>query len=144
VVLKRSITEKGIYPAIDPLESTSRILTPNIVGQEHYDVAQMVLKYLQSYNELLDIIAILGVDELSKEDQVVVARARRLEKFFSQPFFVTGQFTGLAGKYIDRTDTIESCREICQGRYDNLPEDAFMYIGAVEDAVRKAEKIARR
>jgi F-type H+-transporting ATPase subunit beta len=134
IVLARKITEKGIYPAVDPLESSSRILDPNIVGQEHYDVAQQVLEYLQRYNDLQDIIAILGVDELSKADQTVVARARRIERFFSQPFIVTKQFTGLDGKYVKVADTVRSCGEICEGKWDHLPERAFMYIGTVEEA----------
>jgi F-type H+-transporting ATPase subunit beta len=144
VVLKRSITQKGIYPAVDPLESTSRILDPNIVGQEHYNVAQRVLEYLQQYNNLQDIIAILGIDELSKEDQVVVARARRLERFFSQPFLVTGQFTGLEGKYVTVADTIESCKQICEGKGDNFPEEAFMYVGTIDDVAQKAVTLANR
>jgi F-type H+-transporting ATPase subunit beta len=144
VVLKRSITQKGIYPAVEPLESTSRILDANIVGKEHYDVAQTVLEYLQRYNDLQDIIAILGVDELSKEDQTVVARARKLERFFSQPFFVTRQFTGLDGKYVNLPDTIESCKQIYQGKWDRLPEQAFMYVGTVEDAAQKAQTLATR
>lgn len=134
IVLSRKITEKGIYPAVDPLESSSRILDPNIIGQEHYDVAQQVLEYLQRYNDLQDIIAILGVDELSKTDQMVVARARRLERFFSQPFTVTKQFTGLDGKYVKVADTVRSCGQICEGKWDHLPERAFMYIGTVEEA----------
>jgi len=144
VVLKRSITQKGIYPAVDPLESTSRILDPNLVGQEHYDVAQTVLQFLQRYNDLLDIIAILGLDELSREDQVIVSRARKLERFFSQPFFVSHQFTGLEGKYVERADTIKSCREICEGKWDSLPEEAFMYVGTIEDAAQKAAKLQAR
>ncbi|HAL45955.1 MAG TPA: F0F1 ATP synthase subunit beta, partial [Phycisphaerales bacterium] len=138
VVLKRSITQKGIYPAVAPLESSSRILDENIVGKTHYDVAQKVLEYLQRYNDLQDIIAILGVDELSREDQTIVARARKLERFFSQPFLVTFQFTGLTGKYVDKNDTIESCKQICEGKWDHLPEEAFMYVGTVEDAAQKA------
>jgi F-type H+-transporting ATPase subunit beta len=134
IVLARKITEKGIYPAVDPLESSSRILDPNVIGQEHYDVAQQVLEYLQRYNDLQDIIAILGVDELSKADQTTVARARRLERFFSQPFTVTKQFTGLDGKYVNVADTVKSCGQICQGKWDHLPEQAFMYIGTVEEA----------
>jgi F-type H+-transporting ATPase subunit beta len=144
VVLKRSITQKGIYPALDPLESTSRILDPNIVGQEHYSVAEMVLQCLQRYNDLQDIIAILGMDELSKEDQTVVARARRLERFFSQPFLVTRQFTGLEGKYVPVVDTIQSCRQICEGKGDNLPEEAFMYVGTMDDVTAKAAALTAR
>jgi F-type H+-transporting ATPase subunit beta len=144
VVLKRAITQKGIYPAVDPLESTSRILDPNVVGQEHYDVAQTVLQFLQRYNDLMDIIAILGMDELSREDQVIVSRARKLERFFSQPFFVSRQFTGLEGEYVEKADTIKSCREICEGKWDNLPEEAFMYVGTIESAAQKAAKIQAR
>ena len=138
VVLARRITEKGIYPAVDPLESTSRILDPNVVGQQHYDVAQKVLEFLQKYNDLQDIIAILGVDELSRADQTAVARARRLERFFSQPFTVTMQFTGMVGKYVTVAETVRSCKEICDGKWDHLPEQAFMYIGTVEEAAQKA------
>jgi F-type H+-transporting ATPase subunit beta len=134
VVLSRKITEKGIYPAVDPLESSSRILDPNVVGQEHYQTAGQVLEYLQRYNDLQDIIAILGVDELSKADQTAVARARRLERFFSQPFMVTKQFTGLDGKYVAVEETVKSCKEICGGNWDHLPEQAFMYIGTVDEA----------
>ena len=144
VVLKRSITQKGIYPAVDPLESTSRILDANIVGKEHYRIAQTVLEYLQRYNDLQDIIAILGIDELSKEDQVTVARARKLERFFSQPFLVTRQFTGLDGKYVTTAETIESCKQICEGKWDHLPEEAFMYVGTIEDAAQKARTLASR
>ncbi|MFA6186982.1 MAG: F0F1 ATP synthase subunit beta [Phycisphaerae bacterium] len=138
VVLKRSITQKGIYPAVDPLESTSRILDSNIVGSQHYNTAQTVLEYIQRYNDLQDIIAILGVDELSRQDQTIVSRARKLERFFSQPFMVTRQFTGLEGNYVERADTIESCKQICEGKWDSLPEEAFMYVGTVEDAASKA------
>jgi len=140
VVLSRRITEKGIYPAVDPLESSSRILDVNVVGQEHYDVAQRVLEYLQRYHSLQDIIAILGIDELSREDRQVVARARRLERFFSQPFIVTVQFTGMEGKYCPVAETVRSCREICEGKWDHLPEQSFMYIGNVEEAQEKAHK----
>jgi len=144
VVLKRSITEKGIYPAVDPLESTSRILDANIVGRQHYDIAQTVLEYLQRYNDLQDIIAILGVDELSKQDQTIVSRARKLERFFSQPFLVTRQFTGLDGKYVSTADAIESCKQICDGKWDHLPEEAFMYVGTIDDAAAKAMTLAAR
>ena len=144
VVLKRAITQKGIYPAVDPLESTSRLLDPNIVGKDHYAVAQTVLEFLQRYNDLQDIIAILGVDELSKQDQTIVARARKLERFFSQPFFVSTQFTGLEGKYVERAATIESCKQICEGKWDNLPEEAFMYVGSIEDAQRKAATLTSK
>ncbi len=141
VVLKREITQKGIYPAVDPLESTSRILDPNVVGQKHYEVAQKVLEYIQRYNELQDIIAILGMDELSHEDQMTVSRARKLERFFSQPFFVTKPFTGLDGAYVSVSETVESCEQICAGKWDKLPEEAFMYVGNIEDAAKKAEKL---
>ncbi|MCK5565940.1 MAG: F0F1 ATP synthase subunit beta [Planctomycetes bacterium] len=134
VVLSRKIAEKGIYPAVDPLESSSRILDPNTVGQEHYDVSQQVLEYLQRYHDLQDIIAILGVDELSKNDQVAVSRARRLERFFSQPFTVTMQFTGLEGKYVSTKESVKSCKEICEGKWDHIPEHAFMFTGDVRDA----------
>jgi F-type H+-transporting ATPase subunit beta len=144
VVLKRAITQKGIYPAVDPLESTSRILDPNIVGPEHYRVAQTVLEYLQRYNELQDIIAILGIDELSRQDQTIVTRARRLERFFSQPFLVTRQFTGMEGKYVSTAETIESCKQICAGRWDQLPEEAFMYVGAIEEAAEKAKTLTKK
>jgi len=144
VVLARAITQKGIYPAVDPLESTSRILDPNIVGQQHYNVAQTALEYLQRYRELQDIIAILGIDELSKQDQTIVARARRLERFFSQPFLVTRQFTGMEGKYVSTADTIESCKQICEGRWDQLPEEAFMYVGSIEEAAEKAKTLTKK
>jgi F-type H+-transporting ATPase subunit beta len=144
VVLKRSITEKGIYPAVDPLESTSRILDAHIIGQEHYNIAQTVLEYLQRYHDLQDIIAILGVDELSKQDQTIVSRARKLERFFSQPFLVTKQFTGLEGKYVSKTDSVQSCKEISEGKWDSLPEEAFMYVGTVEDAARKARTLTAK
>jgi F-type H+-transporting ATPase subunit beta len=140
VVLSRRITEKGIYPAVDPLESTSRILDPHIVGQEHYEVAQRVLEFLQRYQSLQDIIAILGLDELSREDRQIVARARRLERFFSQPFIVSVHFTGIEGKYVPAAQTVRSCREICEGKWDHLPEQAFMYVGAVEEAQEKMQK----
>jgi F-type H+-transporting ATPase subunit beta len=137
VVLSRRITEKGIYPAVDPLESTSRILDPNIVGKEHYQIAQQVLEFLQRYRDLQDIIAILGIDELSKQDQLIVSRARKLERFFSQPFLVTGQFTGIEGKYVPVAQTIESCKQICEGKCDSLPEQSFMYIGSIDEAQEK-------
>jgi F-type H+-transporting ATPase subunit beta len=141
VVLERSITQKGIYPAVSPLDSTSRILDPNVVGQEHYDIAQKVLEHLQRYKDLQDVIAILGMDELSKEDQQVVSRARRLERFFSQPFMVTRQFTGLDGKYVTVADSVDSCKRICQGEGDSLPEEAFMYVGTLEDAILKSKTL---
>ena len=140
VVLSRRITEKGIYPAIDPLESSSRILDVNVVGQTHYETAQRVFEYLQRYHSLQDIIAILGIDELSREDRLTVSRARKLERFFSQPFIVTKQFTGMDGKYCSVAETVRSCQEICEGKWDHLPEQAFMYIGVVAEAQEKAQK----
>ena len=144
VVLQRSIAEKGIYPAVDPLESTSRLLDPNFVGEEHYAVARQVQIILQRYKSLQDIIAILGVEELSEEDKLVVARARKIERFFSQPFFVAEVFTGKAGEYTSRADTIRSFKEICEGKWDELPESAFMYVGAIEQAAEQAEKMAQQ
>ncbi len=141
VVLSRAITEKGIYPAVDPLESTSRILDANIVGKEHYEVSQQVLEFLQRYRDLQDIIAILGVDELSKHDQLIVSRARKLERFFSQPFLVTEVFTGIKGKYVTVGETVKSCKEICDGKWDSLSEQAFMYIGSVEEADQKNKNL---
>jgi len=143
VVLQRAIAQKGIYPAVDPLESTSRILDTNIVGPQHYNTAQTVLEYIQRYKELQDIIAILGLDELSREDQLIVSRARKLERFFSQPFFVTKPFTGLEGTYVSVAETIESCQQICAGKWDQLPNEAFMYVGTIEDAVAKAKVLAQ-
>ena len=142
IVLERSIVEKGIYPAIDPLASSSRILDPQYVGQEHYDVARNVQVILQRYRDLQDIIAILGVDELSEEYRRIVARARRIERFLSQPFFVTEVFTGKKGNYTPLSETIRSFREICQGKWDELPESAFMYVGAVEEAAEQAKTMA--
>jgi F-type H+-transporting ATPase subunit beta len=142
IVLERSISEKGIYPAIDPLASSSRILDPQYVGEEHYEVARRVQQLLQRYRDLQDIIAILGVDELSEEDKQVVSRARKIERFFSQPFFVAQAFTGVPGNYTSLADTIRSFREILEGKWDNLPERAFMYVGNIEEAAEKAKKIA--
>lgn len=139
-VLSRSISEKGIYPAVDPLDSNSRILDPQVVGQEHYDVARGVQQILQRYKDLQDIIAILGMDELSEEDKVLVARARKIERFLSQPFHVAEQFTGFPGKYVPIKETIRSFKEILDGKHDNLPEHAFMYVGAIEEAIEKANK----
>jgi len=138
-VLSRQISELGIYPAVDPLESTSRILQPDIVGQEHYDVAGKVKEILQAYNDLQDIINIMGMDELSEEDKRVVGRARRIQRFFSQPFHVAEQFTGVAGKYVKLEDTINGFKEIIDGKHYNLPESAFMYVGTIEEAVEKAK-----
>ncbi|MBN1766434.1 MAG: F0F1 ATP synthase subunit beta [Sedimentisphaerales bacterium] len=139
VNLQRSIAEKGIYPAVDPLESTSRILDPNTVGEHHYKVARRVQEFLQRYRDLQDIIAILGVDELSEEDKNIVARARKIERFLSQPFLVAEAFTGMPGNYTKMEDTIRSFEEICDGTWDHLPEAAFMYVGTVEDAAQKAQ-----
>ncbi len=141
VVLDRSIVEKGIYPAIDPLASSSRILDPQTVGAEHYEVARKVQEILQRYRELQDIIAILGVDELSEDDRQIVARARRIERFLSQPFVVAEVFTGKPGNFTPLADTIRSFREICDGKWDHLPEQAFLYVGAVEEAAEQAEKM---
>lgn len=138
-VLSRKISELGIYPAVDPLDSTSRILSPAIVGEEHYAVARGVQEILQRYNELQDIIAILGMDELSDEDKIVVARARRIQRFLSQPFSVAEQFTGIEGKYVPLQETVRSFKEILEGKYDDLPESAFLFVGTVEDAVAKAK-----
>jgi F-type H+-transporting ATPase subunit beta len=143
IVLSRSISEKGLYPAVDPLGSTSRILDAQYVGQEHYDVARRVQSILQRYKELRDIIAILGVDELSEEDKIVVHRARRIERFLSQPFFVAEVFLNKPGQYTPLADTIRSFRELCDGKWDHLPEDAFRYVGAVEGAEEQAKKMAR-
>ena len=140
-VLDRSISEKGIYPAIDPLKSSSRILTAEHVGQEHYDIAQKVLQILQRYSDLQDIIAILGMDELSEDDKVLVERARRIERFFSQPFAVAKAFTNLDGKYVPIQETVRSFKGLVEGDYDHLPMGAFMYVGTIEEAVEKAEKL---
>ncbi len=141
-VLSRSISEKGIYPAVDPLDSTSRILDPRIVGEDHYRVARQVQEILQRYKSLQDIIAILGMDELSEEDKLVVARARKIERFLSQPFFVAEVFTGLSGKLVDLQDTIKSFDAVCKGEYDHLPEAAFYMVGGIDEAVEKAESLA--
>ncbi len=138
-VLSRSIVELGIYPAVDPLESTSRILDPRIVGEEHYSVARGVQEILQKYKELQDIIAILGMDELSEEDKIVVARARKVQKFLSQPFHVAEQFTGLPGKYVPLSDTIQSFKEILEGKHDDIPESYFLNAGSIEDVVAKCK-----
>jgi len=142
IVLERSIVEKGIYPAIDPLASSSRILDPQVVGQEHYDTARRVQEILQRYRDLQDIIAILGVDELSERDRQTVGRARRIERFFSQAFLVAEVFTGKSGDYVPLTETIRSFRELCEGKWDHLPEQAFMYVGTIEEAAAKAEGLA--
>jgi F-type H+-transporting ATPase subunit beta len=142
-VLSRQIAEIGIYPAVDPLDSTSRILDPRIVGDEHYRVAREVQKILQTYKSLQDIIAILGMDELSEEDKLVVARARRIQRFLSQPFFVAEVFTGSPGKLVDLDSTIKGFAAICKGDYDHLPEAAFYMVGTIEEAIEKAEKMAK-
>ena len=142
VMLQRSIAEKGIYPAVDPLGSTSRILDPNVVGDEHYQVARQVQSILQRYKSLQDIIAILGVEELSEQDKLVVGRARKIERFLSQPCFVAEIFTGFPGIYTPLKDTIDSFRRLCAGEADDLPEGAFMYVGTIDDAHAKAEKLA--
>jgi F-type H+/Na+-transporting ATPase subunit beta len=141
-VLSRGIAEKGIYPAVDPLDSTSRMLSPLIVGEEHYAVARRVQEILQRYKALQDIIAILGMDELSEEDKITVARARKIERFLSQPFHVAEVFTGSPGKFVDLADTIKGFKGLCDGEYDHLPEQAFYMVGTIEEAVAKAEKLA--
>jgi len=140
-VLSRALTEIGIYPAVDPLGSTSRILDPHIVGQEHYQVAQGVKQILQRYKDLQDIIAILGIDELSEDDKLTVARARRIQKFLSQPFHVAEQFTGFQGRYVKVADTVKGFREIIEGKHDDMPEQAFYMVGTIEEALEKAEKL---
>ncbi|EJU6503764.1 F0F1 ATP synthase subunit beta [Campylobacter jejuni] len=140
-VLNRAIAEKGIYPAVDPLDSTSRMLDPNIIGEEHYKVARGVQSVLQKYKDLQDIIAILGMDELSEEDKLVVERARKIEKFLSQPFFVAEVFTGSPGKYISLKDTIAGFKGILEGKYDHLPENAFYMVGNIDEAIAKADKL---
>lgn len=141
-VLSRGIAEKGIYPAVDPLDSTSRMLSPLVVGEEHYAVARRVQQILQRYKALQDIIAILGMDELSEEDKITVARARKIERFLSQPFHVAEVFTGTPGKFVDLADTIKGFKGLCEGAYDHLPEAAFYMVGTIEEAVEKAEKLA--
>jgi F-type H+/Na+-transporting ATPase subunit beta len=143
IALERSIVEKGIYPAVDPLGSTSRILDPNIVGEEHYRTAREVQRILQRYKDLQDIIAILGIDELSEDDKLVVARARKIERFFSQPFFVAERFTGIEGRYVPLKETVRGFREILDGNCDDLPEQAFMMAGTIEDVREKADRIAQ-
>jgi F-type H+-transporting ATPase subunit beta len=140
-VLNRKIAEKGIYPAVDPLDSTSRLLDPQILGDEHYGVARGVQQTLQKYKDLQDIIAILGMDELSEEDKLTVARARKIERFLSQPFFVAEVFTGSPGKYVSLPDTIKGFQEILDGKHDELPEMAFYMVGTIEEALEKAEEL---
>ncbi|HEY0851922.1 MAG TPA: F0F1 ATP synthase subunit beta [Bradyrhizobium sp.] len=141
-VLSRAISEKGIYPAVDPLDSTSRMLSPLVVGEEHYQTARMVQQVLQRYKSLQDIIAILGMDELSEEDKLTVARARKIERFLSQPFHVAEVFTGSPGKFVELADTIKGFRGLCEGKYDHLPEAAFYMVGTIEEAVAKGKKLA--
>ena len=139
-VLSRNIASQGIYPAVDPLESTSRILTPDVVGKEHYRVARAVQQILQRYNELQDIIAIMGIDELSEEDKLTVSRARKVQRFLSQSFSVAEQFTGLPGKYVPLKETIRGFAEIIDGKHDDLPESAFLFVGTIDEAIEKAKK----
>ena len=141
-VLSRSIAEKGIYPAVDPLDSTSRMMDARIIGEEHYNVARQVQEILQRYKALQDIIAILGMDELSEEDKMVVARARKIERFLSQPFFVAEVFTGSPGRFVSLEDTIAGFKGLCAGEYDHLPEAAFYMVGTMEEAIEKAQKMA--
>ncbi|MHB8708149.1 MAG: ATP synthase beta subunit C-terminal domain-containing protein, partial [Desulfuromonadales bacterium] len=141
-VLSRQIAELGIYPAVDPLDSTSRILDPQVVGAEHYQCARDVQFVLQRYKDLQDIIAILGMDELSEEDKLVVARARKIQRFLSQPFHVAETFTGTPGKYVELKDTIKGFREIVDGKYDDIPEQAFYMVGTIEEVLEKAKQLA--
>ena len=140
-VLSRSIASQGIYPAVDPLESTSRILSPEVVGEEHYRIAREVQRILQRYNELMDIIAIMGMDELSDEDKLLVGRARKIQRFLSQPFYVSEKFTGFPGVYVPVSETIRGFREIIEGKHDDLPESAFLFAGTIDDVVAKAKKV---
>src|SRR5213596_2945805 len=140
--LSRQIAELGIYPAVDPLASTSRILDPRIIGQEHYQVARQVKQILQRYKDLQDIIAILGIDELSEDDKLTVSRARKIQRFLSQPFFVAQQFTGKEGKYVKIADTIKGFKEIVEGKHDELPEQAFYMVGTIEEVVARAKELA--
>ncbi|MGH7818962.1 MAG: F0F1 ATP synthase subunit beta, partial [Candidatus Binatia bacterium] len=141
-VLSRALTEIGIYPAVDPLDSTSRILDPQVVGAEHYRVARDVQEVLQRYKDLQDIIAILGMDELSEDDKLIVARARKIQRFLSQPFHVAEAFTGRPGAYVKLADTIQGFKEIVEGKHDDMPEQAFHLVGAIDDAIDKAKKLA--
>ena len=142
-VLSRSIASQGIYPAVDPLESTSRILSPDVLGEEHYAVAREVQRILQRYNELMDIIAIMGMDELSDEDKLLVQRARKIQRFLSQPFDVSEKFTGIPGTYVPLSETVRGFKEIIEGKHDDLPESAFLYVGTIDEAVEKAKKVAK-
>jgi F-type H+-transporting ATPase subunit beta len=139
-VLSRSIASQGIYPAVDPLESTSRILSPEVVGRDHYETAKEVQRIIQRYTELMDIIAIMGLDELSDEDKVLVERARKIQRFLSQPFHVSEKFTGIEGTYVPLSETIRGFREIIEGKHDDLPESAFLFVGTIDEAVAKAAK----
>ena len=141
IVLERAIASLGIYPAVDPLASSSRILDPQIVGDEHYKVASDVQEVIQSYKDLKDIIAILGMDELSDEQKLVVSRARKIERFFSQPFFVAEQFTGTPGVFTELSETIRGFKEILDGKHDSIPEQAFLYVGSIDDVVKKAKTL---
>lgn len=140
-VLSRSIVELGIYPAVDPLVSTSRILDPEIVGEEHYNISVKVKHILERYKELQDIIAILGIDELSDEDKLIVSRARKIQRFFSQPLTIGEQFTGMKGKFVSVEDTVKGFREILEGKLDDIPEDAFSYVGSIDEVREKAKKV---
>ncbi|HBX68471.1 MAG TPA: F0F1 ATP synthase subunit beta, partial [Chloroflexi bacterium] len=142
IALERSIVEKGIYPAVDPLSSTSRILDPLVVGDEHYAVAREVQQVLQRYKDLQDIIAILGIDELSEDDKLLVSRARKIERFFSQPMYVAEQFTNIPGRYVPMKETVRGFREILDGMHDDLPEDAFMMAGTIDDVIENAKALA--
>jgi len=142
-VLSRQLAELGIYPAVDPLDSTSRILDPQIVGEEHYNVARGVQAILQRYKDLQDIIAILGMDELSEDDKLTVARARKIQKFLSQPFNVAEAFTGTKGKYVKLADTVRSFKEVIEGKHDDLPEQAFYMVGGIEEVLEKAERLKK-
>ncbi len=142
-VLARNIASMGIYPAVDPLESSSRILSPDVVGEEHYYVAKEVQRILQRYNELMDIIAIMGMDELSDDDKLLVARARKIQRFLSQPFDVSEKFTGIPGTYVPISETVRGFKEIIEGKHDDLPESAFLFVGTIDEAVEKAKKVAK-
>ena len=143
-VLSRSIASQGIYPAVDPLESTSRILSPEILGRDHYETAKEVQRIIQRYTELMDIIAIMGLDELSDEDKVLVERARKIQRFLSQPFHVSEKFTGIEGTYVPLSETIRGFREIIEGKHDDLPESAFLFVGTIDEAVEKAARSGKK
>ncbi|MPM87762.1 ATP synthase subunit beta, sodium ion specific [bioreactor metagenome] len=141
-MLSRAISSLGIYPAVDPLESTSRILSPEVVGEQHYEIAREVQRILQRYKELQDIIAIMGMEELSEEDKLIVGRARRIQRFLSQPFTVAEQFTGMQGKYVPLAETLRGFQEILEGKHDDLPESAFLFAGTIDEVVEKAKQAA--